>query len=715
MCKYSFLILCFLFIISCSKDSPDDVHQDDGQGSTFILNDDVVVFDASIYEYITFAKDGCLKLSSMAPTELIPGEGQIICAGISNNTPSGYIGRICAISETENEYVLKTEAVQLSEVFEELHVNLNMDITKNLIEAEDTESNIYVSEMVSGDIWNTLSETYSDSLSFLSTKADNGFEIQPCTMSLPISTDYFEGKLFVKFGMSVVIDISANYNINKFDISISEMAGIDGEWTIESSGEKKFELSDLSYKFSPIVIPGTPIVVIPEAYSNLTMQIDDTARLVTSFRYCIANDKYCFHFDGNNVSFDSQEYSADDDQYCRFKSIDCHSSITLSPTIGLKFSLWNDNVLALGSELTSDLNYKFESSVSMEDENLLITNPHVVINPTMGISLYAESLLFKYLPGSEDGRYAWKKEIEGNSVEITALPVFKDITINQTDNIISVTSDLVPSSLLRYEEAGFALFEQGCEFPIEHKRQYKDITTRADFSEISFTKPDTTRAYIVRPYVLVGENYYYGGLKKKRVKSYYYNGFLSGHVYYDEFNRINRIDDDTYSMSVSYDESGTHATINTRIGGGDEVDTYDVDFSDGKVTRIIDAFIYYDVNGYISSSSVHGYPIEYTVIDGNITHYYLYGYDESVSYTYTHYHNKLTYDVLSENFIDLPGGYTFFSGPVTAKLPATIRVNGQAYSSFSYLFDEDGYVTKISVVGEGPIGIFSFDYEEYYE
>lgn len=599
MCKYSFLILCFLFIISCSKDSPDDVHQDDGQGSTFILNDDVVVFDASIYEYITFAKDGCLKLSSMAPTELMPEEGQIICAGISDNTPTGYIGRICAISETENEYVLKTEAVQLSEVFEELHVNLNMDITKNLIEAEDTESNIYVSERVSDDIWNTLSETYSDSLSFLSTKADNGFEIQPCTMSLPISTDYFDGKLFVKFGMSVVIDISSNYNINKFDISISEMAGIDGEWTLESSGEKEFELSDLSYKFSPIVIPGTPIVVIPEAYSNLTMQIDDTARLVTSFRYCIANDKYCFHFDGNNVSFDSQEYSADDDQYCRFKSIDCHSSITLSPTIGLKFSFWNDNVLALGSELTSDLNYKFESSVSMEDENLLITNPHVVINPTMGISLYAESLLFKYLPGSEDGRYAWKKEIEGNPVEITALPVFSNMAISQTDEVVNVSTNLDPKSILRYREAGFALFEKGSETPVKHRRIFMEQTKGMSNIVTSLEKPNPSKSYSVKPYILCNDNYYYGGTTKKRVVSYSLNG-EDGNIYYDELNRIvKHTTEYGYSMTIIYDSEGNSATIYEYNDGIPII----VRFLDGKVANIADTEINYDIDGFISRYS----------------------------------------------------------------------------------------------------------------
>lgn len=710
--KYAFLIVLLLCMISCSKDHNDDFQKDDNQESTFILNDDVIIFNESIYEFITFAKDGCLKLSSEIPSESIPEKGQIICAGISDNTPYGYIGRIRSIREEGNEYVFETESVQLSEVFEELHVNLNMDITESLVSAEDKENNVYASEIVSDDIWDTLSEEYSDSLSFLPTKADIDFEIPASTMSLPIINDSFDGNLYVKFGMTFNMDISAGLNINKFDISIYEMAGIEGEWTLGLSTGGELKLSDLSYKFRPIPIPGTPIVVIPEAYSSLTMHVGSSTELVTSFKYRIANEKHYFHFDGTNMTFgNSQENPKEKDNYFRFKSIDCNSSITLSPVVGLKCSFWNENVLAVGSELTSDLMYNFKSAVSMKDEKLLVTNPQIIINPKMGISLYAESFLFKILPGSDDGRYSWGKSIEGKPVIIKTLPSFTNITTNHTDGAISVTSDIVASSLLRYEEVGFALFDKGSELPIEHKRYYRDIDTRSKFSEISFTKPDKTKSYILKPYVLSDGNYYYGGISKKRIKSFSVDG-ATGYICYDELNRIISYKQDSgASISIIYNED------DNAIISYDGVDT-NVSFSDNKIVKIGDTNIQYDSDGFIYRCYDQNEEITYSTKGGNILNWqcWFYSTDTSIqsSYQYTDFDNKFNFDVWSDEELFIPTYYIFFSGPVTNKLPAS-KNSIYGNSEYSYELDNAGYVTKAVSESNGNIVVYTFQYEEYYE
>lgn len=709
--RYLFLlIISAACLLSCTDINENDSKPQHPESEVCILNEDVIVFNDDLTGYIISVSDNVLTLASNTPSEAVPAEGCIICAVISNSTPCGFLGRVTSIINSGEGYTVKTESVQLSEVFDELHIDTVLNISSHMTCAEDKDGNIYTIGTVGDTIWNSLSEDYADSVAFLQTKADDVFTIPEQTCELSIHKGPIDGKLYVKFGLSLKIDISSITKVNNFEISLTQRSGIEGEWTVSSyeSGEN-FTLSDINYKFAPVPVPGTPIIIVPEAYSNISMSISNEAEFKTSFKYQFGYSKNTFTFDGNKVSFDSKEYSSNENRYFRFKFLECKSSINLSPMIGMKYGFWNDGILALGAEINANLKYDFEAAVSMNDRDLLTTNPSITVTPSIGFSLYAESKLFEYLPGNNDGRYSWGKDTTGTPFKINALPRFHNTSVKQTDKLINVVTGIVPKSLLRCEEKGFALFETDSDEPLEHKQFSTTESTKSTSDEsntLTFEKPSTSKSYTVRPYVVADGNYYYGRILKKRVKSVTVGDNYQ--FYYDNSNRlIKSTTSYGYSLTISY--NGNSATM-YEYGS-----SIPVHFTDGKVTQIAEQSIYYDSDGYLSRCSGYGSTTKYSVTDGNITRVTLSD-GTSTTYKYTEHDNLFYVDYFTSEQIRLPNGYLYFSGPINRKLLSSATYDGYTVT-YSYEFDEDGYVTKAisrDPAGEGT-SVYNFNYEEYYE
>ena len=722
MKKSILIVLAGLFLAACEKHESNEPGQPDETQTEYTLNDDVIVFDEEMSQYIISCSNGEIILGNGIDPITVPTEGKIICAPITVNTPSGFLGRISDITENAAGYIIETAPVPLYEVFDELHIDTNMDVTGHLQSTEDINGNTCDAEMVSDTVWDSLSEAYADSLSFVATKTSGSITTEEKTAKLDIPSDSFDGYLYLKFSLSAKIDISSIRQINSFELTLSKKTGIEGEWTVFSDEtEMECNLASLKHVFSPIPIPGTPVVIVPQLYSDLSLSTKENTEIVTSLNYQFENQSYTFKYLDGQVSFDTQDHSVDNDKYLRFKSLNCKTTFTFSLATGMKFSFWNENLMSLGGEFKNDLAFKFDLPVSMDDTDLLKINPEITVTPAAEISLYIESLLFKLIPENEDGRIAWKKDLKWDPFPIHAFPEFSGISVSQSDKEISISSNIQTTSLIRCEEAGFALFESGNDKAIEHNSFLRLPWTKSEKTcDIVFTKPDNNKTYTIRPYVMADGKYYYGNGGKKRVKSYF--GETAGgkfSITYDNQNRIISIYSHGHNnrTTITYDDQNNTATVSDY--GERSTVLFD---SNGNPTKIGDESIQYDSNGHMTGSRCPNWIYSYTWDGDNISYTksnVISSHVEYSSFSYSDYENKFNCDIWGNYNYYLPTYYILLhKGPISEKLPAT-RQSSFGSATFSYRFDDEGYVTAAiehftSSNGGGTV-TYTFEYEQYFE
>lgn len=170
---FLFLVLC----VSCSKSDAtgEDPEPNTPQSSSYMKNGSVVVQGESTTQFIKEVGDGHLLFASNTPTTALPVVGDVICCGITQQTPFGYLGRATNIQQDEGAIVITTETVSIEEAFANLDVSLEKDITRDFLAMLDEEDEALDYEWVSDDIWQEFGVETTDQYASIA-RAEGGNE-----------------------------------------------------------------------------------------------------------------------------------------------------------------------------------------------------------------------------------------------------------------------------------------------------------------------------------------------------------------------------------------------------------------------------------------------------------------------------------------------------------------------------------------------------------
>ena len=379
----------------------------------------------------------------------------------------------------------------------------------------------------------------------------------------------------------------------------------------------------------------------------------------------------------------------------------------------------------MGSEAGAGASFEAEAAVSMDDDGLLVSNPEVSIQPSLGLSLYCESLLFKALPGSENGRFSKTRTFDIPSLSMSVFPKNKGVKAEvdgggvETGKTVQVESDMNPSSLLRCSEAGFALFGGSSDVePVEHRKvAVSGMDGAATGRKVSceFAVPDGITPTMVKPYVVHDGRHWYGtparlgGRLISKIEIYCAQDGYSAHV------------------NISYDSQGRVSSIKSSEKDGFDtpmqtgVTIYDYDYGyvrggfEGTEwykfigNRIVSSYNGEDLVEYsysggsdrpVRASCGNDYSYVWNWVGGNMTRFSIIGgYDDDVhvEYEYSNIENRMNidiYDFWEERY----GGISFFDRGVFSILTCRNLLKGSNENhSYSYTFDENGDVKDMSV------------------
>lgn len=502
-------------LTSCDILNGDDPSSGDGTGDLpegygeFELAEGAVFMDEEMTSLFSSVDDGIIVLPLSVPHTSVPVPGTVLVCPITDRTPAGLLVRITEVEQTVSGYVLKTQTAALADAFEELHVDTSMDISPYIETALDGNGNTIIPEQISPSIWDEFAKDPEDPSFTIPTKASGSAETS-LSQKFPLESDIFEGQLFADMKLKVSIDISRQ-RLNKFDITITKQTGIAGDLLIAGL-EAGFEMkiAELEFKFKPFLIPGTPIVIRPSLYAEETFKAEGKIEVKAALRYQFENHLYAFSYNGGQPTYRSE--SLNEDNYMKFKSLSAEAEMEISSTAGGKFEVYDDALLAFGIELTAADNFRMSNEISMDDDKMLVNNPEVEVTPSLTASIYCESLLFGFLPDTDEGKLSYEWDFGLPSFKLTALPQFSGIQENEAGGKLKVAADVDETCFLECSEKGFALFEEDSDEPITHiSFSIKGTETKATTAEeVEFDLPSSDRSYTALPYVVADGRYYYG-------------------------------------------------------------------------------------------------------------------------------------------------------------------------------------------------------------
>ncbi len=725
---------------SCGKDVPSGDENEPENSESFILNKDVVLLEGEKSDLILNCSDNVITLANAAGN--IVEKGRIICCDITKATPYGFVGRVMSVQNTTYGIVIKTEAVGLDEIFDELHIDGEYDISESVLSCVDSDGNERTPEMISDTVWRWLSEDYADSLNLGKTMIDAATRSKFSattgkTVKVPIDCGGFSGNAYMKFGLKIKIDVSKLLKVKDYDINITKKTGVDGEWTLQLLDEGlEEEILSYEYKMSPIPIPNTPIRLVPSVYANMNLKAKAESKIVASMRYQFENKTYSYHYSGSRPTMESKDESGKNDKYFRFKEFSTSGTVTASFVAGGKLSLWNENILAVGVEAEAGVEFDANMSISTDDEDLLIDNPEITVNPSMTLSIYSESFLFRLLPDAEEGRISVSKTFDYPPIRLFALPKSEDVKVEKEDEKLSVESKINTISLLRCSEVGFALFKDLESAPVEQKRvdvqvtipEERDAETLPDKASCEFDAPEISETMYVKPYVISEGRCYYGepirfGRKLiSEVRMSCSDGYSVTNTFkYDEKGRLSyRLFTEREPESGAW-SSGVHYSYdNGYVREHWDVNPYDNDcwyrFSDGYVVESYnneDHLVDYRYDqGKVIKAFRSPYSFNWKWNNGDLVSFdYIGGAEEtSASYSFYDIENNMNidiYDFWEERF----DGLSFFDRSIFPMFSSQhLLKSSNENHSYMYDIDENEDVIGMTVHAGGDVYHVTIDY-----
>ncbi len=308
--------------------------------SEYVLGPQTIMYDEDMCRYIVEVGEDYFILNSSTPSDLIPSVGKIICCTITDQTPSGFLGKVTGTSADANGILVKCENVALDEAFSTLKVNTVINLSEYVEEVLDENGNKIEHEVVSSAILDslTMNPDAADS-TFVETKV--GVKDYSDCLEIPIEDEALEGKIFYEYLLNVDIDISRCI----IDFSLVTRTGVNGELLIASAeGNKKWETLKRTLKLKPI--PAGPIVFVPQLNSQLNIYAEGEVNVKSTFQYIIENTEYKLNYNGKWYN-EANDISDDSENYFKLIDLELNGGFGLAPEIGFSVGLYTSKLVKM--------------------------------------------------------------------------------------------------------------------------------------------------------------------------------------------------------------------------------------------------------------------------------------------------------------------------------------------------------------------------------
>ncbi|MDE6812228.1 MAG: hypothetical protein K2J28_00110, partial [Duncaniella sp.] len=404
----SFLVVIILtgLLTACSDD--DGAMESVKDTPYYSTAGEVKIFKDEMVNYSTLGEnDFDLVLDGNTPSEALPKKGEIICIKPCDKFVSGFVGKVEEIKKDDSKFVVQTSIPALTEIFENLSLDIEatsnpedmliLDTEGNKIDvildtetsAEDLINGASATSQTRGGVnWeNTLSEVYKISYTTKKTGDNSGFNVV--------------GKMAVASTTKFAVDINdrhldyLKYNVNpSFYVGIDFSAETERGWDYsDKDAIELFYVYPFGVKGLIVTTPaGIPVVLHPKFAIVLEAGIKGQATLTSTLQW------RC----GAELGIEKKSRNSDCVPYC--KKHDYNQSIPFAASeieiegevfegLGAEFSVgFYTKGASVGATLSGKLAEK--ASFTMDAINLEISNPKVTLGLYVNASVFAKLSVF---------------------------------------------------------------------------------------------------------------------------------------------------------------------------------------------------------------------------------------------------------------------------------------------------------------------------------
>ena len=213
--KILFALTLLIASVSCTTDpikNPDDITDRKTVFDDFILKQSTIYFGEERNKYCEVVDTNTIIIKSDIPEAMMPKVGEVIFVPLSESVPNGFMGKVTSVSDAGGDFLVKTQEVSLDDVFEELHIDLTISISKLMDKVLDEDGNMIDCGILPDEVWNDTQHVM-DSLSMIQpqsyplTKAEF-VNSQTYTRSIPFKYEEISGEFVLSSSLSVKLDIS---------------------------------------------------------------------------------------------------------------------------------------------------------------------------------------------------------------------------------------------------------------------------------------------------------------------------------------------------------------------------------------------------------------------------------------------------------------------------------------------------------------------------
>ena len=418
--------------------------------------ENVVVFDKEVIEkkIDTITNDGTLVFSSLSEKEK-PKVGDIICSGVAQGAPQGFLYKVKDIQEKNGKTTIITEKAYLEDAIGDGEFEQNI-----IISARDVQA-----------IYNSKGEQVENQIKLppLNSSTERPYDVQAYDTKLESSIKFeidTELEKNLKLKGSVEAGISLDFKIKIGFLKVEELAlivnpQIKGEikvaWSKKLKGKeegKNYELGVI--KLAPITVPisGIPVVITPKIIIILHVDIEGKIELSGKILSVEASPKFGPVYKNGHWSFLGMNEGDNKDlinvDFFKEVKFGLSGELKIGPRIIADYTFYNSDTgagLGIGfyGKLKSDLAVKVEPS--FEQIKDLEFDPKITLSAGIEAIYKTELNIFRFKAELEGSKEFLKWQIAEHHI----FPKFSELVTSldpEGNKVVACKVERMPSRLL---------------------------------------------------------------------------------------------------------------------------------------------------------------------------------------------------------------------------------------------------------------------------
>ena len=488
--------------------------------------ENVVVFDKEVVEkkIDTITNNGTLVFSSLSEKEK-PKVGDIICSGVAQGAPQGFLYKVKDIQEKNGKTTIITEKAYLEEAIGDGEFEQTIVISARDVQAIYNSKGEEVENLIKISPLNTSRQRPPYDVQAYDTKLESSIKFE-------IDTELEKN---LKLKGSVEAGISLDFKIKIGFLKVEELAlivnpQIKGEikvaWSKKLKGKeegKNYELGVI--KLAPITVPisGIPVVITPKIIIILHVDIEGKIELSGKILSVEASPKFGPVYKNGHWSFLGMNEGDNKDlinvDFFKEVKFGLSGELKIGPRIIADYTFYNSDTgagLGIGfyGKLKSDLAVKVEPS--FEQIKDLEFDPKITLSAGIEAIYKTELNIFRFKAELEGSKEFLKWQIAEHHI----FPKFSELVTSldpEGNKVVACKVERMPSRLLwSVSQHGFCWTNQNRKPTIEdaHSELGELAGTILDLDayemkvKLPTLLPNST--YSIRPYYTFWGGTYYG-------------------------------------------------------------------------------------------------------------------------------------------------------------------------------------------------------------